>query len=47
VRERAATVGGTVQTGPRPGGGYQVAARLPVHGRDPDGPAAADQVTLP
>jgi signal transduction histidine kinase len=47
VRERAAAVGGTVQTGPRPGGGYQVAARLPVHGRDPDGPAAADQVTLP
>jgi signal transduction histidine kinase len=35
MRERAATVGGTVQTGPRPGGGFLVAARLPVEGRLP------------
>jgi signal transduction histidine kinase len=32
MRERAAALDGELEVGPRPGGGFRVAARLPLNG---------------
>jgi signal transduction histidine kinase len=40
MRERAATVGGTVDAGPARDGGFQVTARLPLRGQPPEGSRA-------
>lgn len=34
MRERVAVYGGTLRTGPRPGGGYRVYAKIPVEAQD-------------
>jgi signal transduction histidine kinase len=41
MRERAAMFGGTVSTGPRPGGGFRVRAEIPLPPAPGPAPAAA------
>jgi signal transduction histidine kinase len=42
MRERAEAVGGTLEAGPRPGGGWRVRVRLPLPGPAPSAPGAPD-----
>jgi signal transduction histidine kinase len=42
MRERAAAAGGTIEIGPRPGGGFRVAARFPLDSDGPDAAAASE-----
>jgi signal transduction histidine kinase len=45
MRERAASVGGTIEAGPRAAGGFRVAARLPVPRPKPPAVVAEDSGT--
>ena len=47
MRERAAAAGGTIEIGPRPSGGFRVAARFPLDGAPATPPAKSSAASLP
>jgi signal transduction histidine kinase len=47
MRERAQSIGGTLNAGPRPEGGYQVVATLPLYPQDPQDAESTEEDSRP